>query len=955
MLKLAFKLLLSILIIHQCLAEWKPCKKRNAEHCDSPEAIGDLNDSHKLVYYVSDPAEKRLARFELAPNDAASAKGIVEVRVDASQKRQTIFGFGGAFTDAVGINLNALNEQTRDALLGAYYDSEYGIGYTIGRVPIASCDFSTHAYSYLDTPNDFDLTTFALAKEDFELKIPYLHAAKKLVGEGLRLFASPWSAPAWMKNTGRMIGWGFLKGSVDDKYYRCYAHYLQRFFEEYSRHGVTFWGMTTENEPGAGGLSFWRWQAMYLSATTQREFAVKLLSPALKKSILFESAQKIYGTPEGVEAIDGIAVHWYAPSNYDKLEKTHNLRPDKFILASEACTGHRRSEHKPLLGDWSRGKEYAHDILNDLRNWVVGWTDWNLCLDLEGGPNLVRNFVDAPIIVNASAGEFYKQPMFYALAHFSRFVPRDSVVISSTLFTADGTKLPDKTLEEENGLRVLVLINPDQSLRNISVFDEVEGRRWTVPLAGDSIVTAVWKPKNAFDQDSFVCVCSAEHCDSPEAIGDLNDSHKLVYYVSDPADKRLARFELAPTANNAGTAKGIVEVRVDAAQKRQRIFGFGGAFTDAAGISLNALNEQTRDALLGAYYDPKIGIGYTIGPRANRQLRLLHPRLFVLGHAQRLRPHHFCIPYLHAVTKLVGEGLRLFATPWSAPGWMKNTSKMIGWGHLKGSGNMPSWAFQAMYLSATTQREFAVKLLSPILKQSPASKNLKIMAHDDQRHDVFEAAQKFYETPEGVEVIDGIAVHWYIPSTFDQLAKTHNLRPDKFILSTEACNGVSDNKPSLGDWTRGRAYAHDILNDLRNWVVGWTDWNLCLDLQGGPNLVRNFVDSPIIVNASAGEFYKQPMFYALAHFSRFVPRDSVVISSTLFSADLADKTLEKENVEHIAFQTPNGLRVLVLINPDQSLRNISVFDEVEGRRWTVPLAGDSIVTAVWKPKKALKE
>ncbi|KAI3410388.1 hypothetical protein GPALN_004489 [Globodera pallida] len=228
------------------------------------------------------------------------------------------------------------------------------------------------------------------------------------------------------------------------------------------------------------------------------------------------------------------------------------------------------------------------------------------------------------------------------------------------------------------------------------------------------------------------------------------------------------------------------------------------------------------------------------------------------------------------------------------------------------------------------------------------------MAHDFQRSDAFEMAQKIYGTPEGVEAIDGIAVHWYVPSNFDKLEKTHNLRPDKFILASEACNGFlpHDHMVLLGDWTRGRAYAHDILNDLRNWVVGWTDWNLCLDLEGGPNLVRNFADSPIIVNASADEFYKQPMFYAMAHFSRFVPRDSVVISSTLFSADGAKL---EENVEHIAFQTPNGLRVLVLINPDQSLRNISVFDEVEGRRWTVPLGGDSIVTAVWKPKKALKE
>uniref|UniRef100_A0A914GXF0 Glucosylceramidase n=1 Tax=Globodera rostochiensis TaxID=31243 RepID=A0A914GXF0_GLORO len=552
----------------------------------------------------------------------------------------------------------------------------------------------------------------------------------------------------------------------------------------------------------------------------------------------------------------------------------------------------------------------------------------------------------------------------------------------------------DNTTEVDNRT-----VDNSTSLRNISVFDEVEGRRWTVPLGGDSIVTAVgfliclaeWKPckKRKFDQDSFVCVCSAEHCDSPEAIGDLNDSHKLVYYVSDPAEKRLARFELAQTANNAATDKGIVEVRVDASQKRQTIFGFGGAFTDAAGINLNALNEQTRDALLGAYYDPKIGIGYTTGRVPIASCDFSTREYSYLDTPERLRPHHFCIPYLHAAKKLVGEALRLYATPWSAPGWMKNTGRMIGWGFLKGSvddkyyrsyahylqrffeeyarhgvtfwgvsvqnepgsGSMPFWTFQAMYLSAKTQREFAVKLLSPALKQSPASKNLKIIAHEFQRSDVFEMAQKLYGTPESIQAIDGIA-----------LEKTHNLRPDKFILASEACNGflANDHMVLLGNWTRGRAYAHDILNDLRNWVVGWTDWNLCLDLEGGPNLVRNFVDSPIRKSAkfSAGEFYKQPMFYALGHFSRFVPRDSVVISSTLFSADgtkLADKTLEKENVEHIAFQTPNGLRVLVLINPDQSLRNISVFDEVEGRRWTVPLTGDSIVTAVWKPKKALKE
>lgn len=70
------------------------------------------------------------------------------------------------------------------------------------------------------------------------------------------------------------------------------------------------------------------------------------------------------------------------------------------------------------MGDWTRGEYYAADILENLENWAIGWTDWNLALNEEGGPNWARNFVDAPIIVNATSDEFYKQPMFYVLAHF---------------------------------------------------------------------------------------------------------------------------------------------------------------------------------------------------------------------------------------------------------------------------------------------------------------------------------------------------------------------------------------------------------------------------------------------------------------------------------------------------------------------------------------------------------
>ncbi|KAI3414197.1 hypothetical protein GPALN_011654 [Globodera pallida] len=249
-----------------------------------------------------------------------------------------------------------------------------------------------------------------------------------------------------------------------------------------------------------------------------------------------------------------------------------------------------------------------------------------------------------------------------------------------------------------------------------------------------------------------------------------------------------------------------------------------------------------------------------------------------------------------------------------------------------------------------------------MLKTSAQTEQLKIIAHDDQRDILLESAEKLFSDQNGLNAIDGLGVHWYKHSSFAALTLTHNLYPDKFLLATEACHGDSpwEHRPLLGDWLRGWAYGHDILNNLRNWVVGWTDWNLCLDLKGGPNWVGNLVDAPIIVNATSDEFYKQPMFYFLAHFSRFVPPNSVVLSTSLFTSNgtqLEDNPIEnvysnnsttvaaQQHIEHVAFQTPDRRHVLVLINPDSNGHRISVVDD--RRRWTIPMGPESIVTAIW--------
>ncbi|CAN7939571.1 unnamed protein product, partial [Ixodes hexagonus] len=412
----------------------------DASHCDfigvvQPEGPG------VIAAYESNKAGKRFDKTTLSfdePGKPNKKGDPITVVIDSSKKYQSIFGFGGAFTDAAGINLQSLPEELQDDLLKSYYSVE-GLSYNIGRVPMASCDFSVRQYTYNDVPGNLDMTEFALTTEDFSLKIPYIKKAMSLSEEDVWIFGSPWSGPAWMKTSGKLSGLGQLKGSPGGPYYKAWAKYFVRFLQEYEKNGIKMWGLTAENEPAVGFVPNYRFQCMGFTPSTQRDFIKMDLGPALleagygagnltlmilddQRQFLPNWANVVLRDPGAAKYVQGVAVHWYSDGFVGPwvLDKTHNNFPDKFILATEACNGYKPTDkEKVILGSWDRAENYAHDILEDLLHWTTGWVDWNLALDLMGGPNWVKNFVDSPIIVNATGREFYKQPMYYALAHFS--------------------------------------------------------------------------------------------------------------------------------------------------------------------------------------------------------------------------------------------------------------------------------------------------------------------------------------------------------------------------------------------------------------------------------------------------------------------------------------------------------------------------------------------------------
>ncbi|XP_076356538.1 lysosomal acid glucosylceramidase-like [Tachypleus tridentatus] len=466
-----------------------------------------------LTVYESNKEGKRFFETTMKFTYGSNLSGQYEtvVVVNKSQKFQEVLGFGGAFTDAAGINIVSLPKEMQDMLISSYYSVD-GLEYSIGRVPIASCDFSTHDYSYDDIPGDFNLTYFQLTKEDHLYKIPFIQKAMEISSFQILFFGSPWSSPAWMKTNENMTGKGTLKGEVGGKYYETWANYFVRFLKAYAAYNIMFWGITAENEPLNGFRENFPFQCLGFTPESQRDFIKFHLGPTLEKAgfgpdklklmimddqrpLLPKWAEKVLQDPVAAKYVSGIGFHWYmnsvAPAKL--LDITHKMFPSKFILATEACEGSFPWQiNKVILGSWERAESYAHDIIQDLLHWSVGWVDWNLALDLGGGPNWVNNFVDSPIIVNATAKEFYKQPMYYVLGHFSKFIPRGSYRIGVSQIGSSGLEVA--AFMTVNRTLVLVVVNRNANPVNLMIMDPELGHVVNT-VSSHSIQTYIWHGK----------------------------------------------------------------------------------------------------------------------------------------------------------------------------------------------------------------------------------------------------------------------------------------------------------------------------------------------------------------------------------------------------------------------------------------------------------------------------
>ncbi|XP_050308224.1 lysosomal acid glucosylceramidase-like [Anthonomus grandis grandis] len=477
----------------------------NASYCDTVPALEELSSGQYQLYTTS----KNNAGFSTSIGTFSNATDSASVTVtvsNLSSTHQTIIGFGGAFTDATGINIVILSEAAQEHLLQSYY-GENGIQYSIGRVPIGGTDYSTRGYTYCDN-EDETLESFALQEEDFNYKIPIIQRALELRNgqENLLLYASVWSAPLWMKTNDAYSG----KGKVQTKYLELWAQYFLKFFDAYAENDISFWGVTTQNEPENGitgivipnngftapEMADWIKNYMGPAIRNSSYSSLKIIAHDDNRALLPVLSEVVLSDDDALHYIDGIGLHWYTDfiTPATVLNMASSSKKELFRLSTEACTGYFAIEGLDIpirLGSWDRGQDYISSIMTHLEYDFIGWTDWNMALNTTGGPNYIDNPVDSPIIVNATSDEFYKQPMFYGLGHFSKFIVPGSVRIDIELSGLNTLyNIHALAFLRPDGKVAVVLNNRSGSSKTIKV--NILGSTQILSLDGNSLNTLLY-------------------------------------------------------------------------------------------------------------------------------------------------------------------------------------------------------------------------------------------------------------------------------------------------------------------------------------------------------------------------------------------------------------------------------------------------------------------------------
>ncbi|GAA4029486.1 glycoside hydrolase family 30 protein [Flavobacterium cheonhonense] len=416
------------------------------------------------------------------------------VFVNPDKTFQTFVGIGGAITDASAEVFAKLTPEKQQEFLNAYFSKDKGIGYTLVRTNMNSCDFSSGSYTYIQE-GDKELKTFNI-QPDKQFKIPLIKKAMAMIGNKASFYISPWSPPAFMKDNKNML----YGGKLLPEYRQAWANYYVKYINALEKEGLPVWGLTIQNEPMAKQI----WESCIFTAEEERDFLKNYLGPTLQKAglrnkkitvwdhnrdLLVQRANTILDDPAANKYVWGIGFHWYeswsgGEQMYENVGKVYEQYPTKNLMFTEGCVEKFDAKKYQL---WKNGQRYGKSMINDFNNGTVAWTDWNILLDQNGGPNHVKNFCFAPLHADTTTGELIYTPSYYFIGHFSKFIEKGAKRVSSS---ASRSQLLTTSFINGDGKVVTVVMN--QSNLTVNYFLCVGTTATEVSILPNAIQTLVY-------------------------------------------------------------------------------------------------------------------------------------------------------------------------------------------------------------------------------------------------------------------------------------------------------------------------------------------------------------------------------------------------------------------------------------------------------------------------------
>jgi glucosylceramidase len=438
--------------------------------------------------WLTNPDRSALFQLQSPPTPfTTSSPASPIIDVDDTKTFQTIDGFGFAVTGGSAQLLMRMDPASRAAILHELYaDDGNNIGSSYIRVSVGASDMNDHVYSYDDMPEgqtDPAMAKFSLDPDRADV-IPVLKEILA-INPKIKILASPWSAPLWMKTTGVARG-----GVLKPEYFAAYAEYFVKYVQGMQAAGIPIDTLTIQNEP----LNEKNTPSMLMLESEQEDFIKNHLGPAFKKAgiktkiVLYDHnldhplyPLTILRDPEANRYIDGTGFHLYG-GTVDAMTQVHNEFPNKNIYFTEqSVTEHSGSP------DINLSKPVARIIIGVSSNWSKNILLWNLAADPQNGPHTNDGGCTGCVgAITIDGNKVTRQVAFYTLAHASKFVRPGSVRIGSN----DLEQLPNVAFKTPKGEKVLIVSNISGAPETFSVRDH--GKSFTTSLNAGSVATYVW-------------------------------------------------------------------------------------------------------------------------------------------------------------------------------------------------------------------------------------------------------------------------------------------------------------------------------------------------------------------------------------------------------------------------------------------------------------------------------